>query len=120
MRHALAAALILAALLAALPAAANGVGQGSRNPHARAAGYWCGSTVARGYRFPVRVERGRASCHTARWILRWWLRLPRTQYHKGWWCFNDHGRDLERGGVAHCSKSSRGRLRAVVRAYSPR
>lgn len=112
--------LAVALLLVAVPATASG-GQGrSAGSQARAAGYWCGSTVVRGYRFPVRVERGRASCHTARWIMRWWLGSPRGQHRKGWWCFNDHGSALSRGGVAHCSKSRGGRLLAAVRAYQPR
>lgn len=119
MRHRTALATTLCLLVGA-PAAWSSISPRGHDASARAAGYWCGSTVARGYRFPVRVERGRASCHTARWILRWWLRGPHTQQHKGWWCFDDHGRALERGGVAHCSKTRHGRLRALVRAYSPR
>lgn len=123
------ATLVVALFVAALALAPSTTARSaelSSAPPARTAGANCGTIrTANTGRLRVRIRHGRTICHTARWILGWWFsRAARGQYHRGWYCFNDHGADVEdggshplyHGGIGHCSKTV-GRRYATVGAY---
>ena len=108
--RALAAAGILAAALSL--AASDGAAAARR----------CGTIHTAAANLPVVIVRGRVSCATARRAVRQFFpargrarqlfRLAR----RTWFCANAHGRELERGGVAHCLS---GRISVAVRQPPP-
>jgi len=82
----------------------------------------CGSLTVGGDRLPVKVVSGSVTCSTARRAMRRFL--PRTGHgvqsfrlaRRRWFCADAHGRELARGGVAHCTT---GRVRVVATQPAP-